>query len=283
LSLTFDTILIDAAIEPTSVHLVRHQDTRYGAARTPYRLWREDKPAFELYQRIQHRLVFSVGNFVASFVVTPRNETLFIGLYRVLGIDKVPPGTLDPLGKHDVSGLNDYELLADNRLAEYADKLTIEWGQGYRSWVQRAGRGSKAIRELKREFEEEHFPGYLALLTALSEIQRLPSSWAGRLREAKGVYLLTCPRTHEHYVGSASGVGGFYERWEQHAAMGGDAVHFKSRDPADYQVSILEVAGSGALHDGIVAAEHLWMRKLQSTSMGLNGPIRSASNSTASG
>ena len=39
---------------------------------------------------------------------------------------------------------------------------------------------------------------------------------------------------------------------------------------SDYQVSILEVAGSGATADEVVRLEHLWMRKLQTTSMGLD-------------
>jgi hypothetical protein len=57
----------------------------------------------------------------------------------------------------------------------------------------------------------------------------------------------------------------------QHAAMGGDAVRFKNRNPSDYQVSILEVAGSGSADEDILASEQLWIRKLQSVAMGLNG------------
>jgi hypothetical protein len=51
----------------------------------------------------------------------------------------------------------------------------------------------------------------------------------------------------------------------------GDAVAFRSRKPSDYQVSILEVAGSAMGDADILAAERFWMQKLQSTAMGLNG------------
>jgi hypothetical protein len=50
----------------------------------------------------------------------------------------------------------------------------------------------------------------------------------------------------------------------------GGNVGLKSRDPSDYQVSILEVAGSAATVDEIIAMEGLWKQKLQSREMGLN-------------
>jgi len=44
----------------------------------------------------------------------------------------------------------------------------------------------------------------------------------------------------------------------------------KSRDPSDYQVSILEVAGTVATPDDIIQMETLWKSKLQSRELGLN-------------
>ena len=44
----------------------------------------------------------------------------------------------------------------------------------------------------------------------------------------------------------------------------------KSRDPTDYQVSILEVVGSAATTQDVIDIEVLWKRKLQSREMGLN-------------
>jgi hypothetical protein len=85
------------------------------------------------------------------------------------------------------------------------------------------------------------------------------------------VYLLTCPKTKEQYVGSAMGDDGFWGRWQDYVQTGhGGNVALKSRDPSDYQVSILEVAGTSATHDEIGAMEGRWQRKLQSKDMGLN-------------
>jgi hypothetical protein len=50
----------------------------------------------------------------------------------------------------------------------------------------------------------------------------------------------------------------------------GGNVALKSRDPSDYQVSILEVCASSASVDDILATEQLWKAKLQSREMGLN-------------
>ncbi len=47
-------------------------------------------------------------------------------------------------------------------------------------------------------------------------------------------------------------------------------IALKSRDPSDYRVSILEVAGSSATHADIQKMEVLWKEKLQSREMGLN-------------
>jgi len=92
------------------------------------------------------------------------------------------------------------------------------------------------------------------------------------LREGRGVYLLTCPRTKEQYVGKADGALGFWGRWLNYATTGdGGNVRLKSREASDYQVSILEVAGSADTAHDILQMESRWKAKLQTRLMGLNG------------
>ena len=99
----------------------------------------------------------------------------------------------------------------------------------------------------------------------------MPSDWRSALGSARGVYLLTCPRTHEQYVGSATGANGFLGRWHAYFGGGdGGNVRLRSREPSDYRVSILQVAGSADDHDSILRMESLWKLKLQSRDMGLN-------------
>src|SRR3546814_6863570 len=61
---------------------------------------------------------------------------------------------------------------------------------------------SDLILEVTRICQEEAFPGYTAFIANLSAIEALPSNWLAALRAARGIYLLTCPRTKEQYVGS---------------------------------------------------------------------------------
>lgn len=105
----------------------------------------------------------------------------------------------------------------------------------------------------------------------------MPRSWVAALQSSRGVYLLTCPRTREQYVGSATGEEGFWGRWRSYIDTGhGGNVGLMSRDPSDYQVSILEVAGTSATPDDIRIMEGRWQRKLQSREMGLNRNLAGA-------
>lgn len=106
----------------------------------------------------------------------------------------------------------------------------------------------------------------------LSRLGKLPKDWVSVLRSSRGVYLLTCPKTKEQYIGSASGEDGLWGRWQNYVQTGhGGNVVLKSRAPSDYQVSVLEVAGTASTVADIVGMEARWKAKLQTREMGLNG------------
>lgn len=274
--LMFNSLLAQIGLNPAEVILLRHQDKRALPGRTPYELWRDDRPALEWYQatqRIKNRKKFSSAPWWASFVGTPDGGTLFVGLYaaKYKGLlDKDTPWPhadgIDPAGSCDV-----YDLRLDERLADLDGKLFIDWGKAALAWVQRADRQDKPIIELRPEFKEPEFPGFLNFMEPLSRVATLPKTWIEILKYARGVYLLTCPRTKEQYVGAAYGAQGFWHRWMEYVATGhGGNIVLKSREPSDYQVSILEVAGSNAQDTDILKMETRWKWKLQSREMGLN-------------
>jgi hypothetical protein len=272
----FNSVLTQNALDPANVILLRHQDQRAARGRTPYELWRDNRPAFESYQstqRIKNRHKFSRAPVWASFVGTPSGATMFVGMYAakysgLLAVDTPWPHAdgIDLAGTCDL-----YDLRRDDRLADLEGKLFIEWGEGLRSWVQRADRQNKAIIELRPEFKEPDFPGFLNLMEPLSKVAAFPKSWIEILKHASGVYLLTCPKTKEQYVGSAYGTEGFWHRWMEYVTTGhGGNVALKSREPSDYQVSILEVAGSSSEVEDVLKMEARWKAKIQSREMGLN-------------
>jgi hypothetical protein len=272
MGLTFNSILDDIGIDPRDVRLLRHTPDRY-CGRTLYALWRDGHPDFLTYQSIQ-----SVTNrarlnspYWASFVVTPTRTVMFVGLFKVDRAGSLPEGTIDPVTHDNVGGLDHYDQTLVEASTGYIGRVFIDWGGSAITWVQRAHSQPKPIVEITRVFQEEAFPGYTSFIANLSSVETLPSGWRSALRAARGIYLLTCPRTKEQYVGAAYGEDGFLGRWLSYARDGhGGNVGLKSRDPSDYQVSILEVCGSGLSTDEIIQTEALWKAKLQSREMGLN-------------
>ena len=271
----FNTLLQSVNLHLKDVRLIRHMDHRSAKGRTPYELWRDDRPSFEVYQRIQSKKneVKLDAPYWASFVGTPNGETLFVGLYSVSNRRPLEKDTPKPqTDGTDVAGsVHEYDLQVENALSDLAGKLLIHWGDGSRAWIQRPERQNKEILELRTAFKEPAFPGFMAFQKQLAQLESLPPSWQEVLSSTHGIYLLVCPKTREQYVGSATGEGGFWQRWQDYIKMGhGGNVALKSRDPSDYQVSILEVAGSSARIQDILDMEFRWKSKLMSREMGLN-------------
>jgi len=134
----FNAILQEAGFSLSDVILLRHLDQSAERGRTPYELWRDNTPAFDLYQSHQGtagRSKFSRAGFWASFVVTPSGQTLFVGIYRatyrgLLDRDMPMPhrDAVDMAGVCDV-----YDLSRDGRLSDLIGKLYIDWGSGTRA------------------------------------------------------------------------------------------------------------------------------------------------------
>lgn len=271
----FNTILREAALPLSDVRLLRHKDQRAAKGRTPYELWRDNRQKFELYQSTQgiKNRKYLNSRYWASFVGTPNNETIFVGLYGVKYRGLLVQDTQMPHmdGVDKAGSCDSYELTIEQGFGDLDGKLFIEWGQGKRKWIQRADRQDKRITELRTEFKEPDFPGFLNFIEALSKIDRIPTGWIAAIKSCKGIYLLTCPKTKEQYVGSATGEEGFWQRWQDYIQTGhGNNEALKSRDPSDYQVSILEVAGTALTPDDIIRLEQRWKSKMQSREMGLN-------------
>jgi len=276
MAIMLNTILREAGLALSDTRLLRHKDNRASKGRSPYELWRDGRSQFELYQstqRLQNRKKLNVP-FWAVFIVNLNDETMFGGIYRVKYRGLLKRDMPSPHIEGDVQKagtLDQYSLTLDSALEDLIGRLFIDWGPGALAWVQYPERNDKPVTELRRTFREDAFPGFLNFVQPLSKLDKLPKSWITALRASRGVYLLTCPKTKEQYVGSASGEEGFWGRWQNYVQSGhGGNLGLKIRNPSDYQVSILEVAGTSATPDDIGAMEGRWQTKLQSREMGLN-------------
>jgi len=244
----FNTLLDEAGISPRHVRLLRHQP-RVGG-RSMLDVWRADRGALQQYQSLQlatKRAQFA-HPYWASFVGTWDRRTLFIGLYRV----GTPETLLEPVrvplsGELSAAGEYDrYETTLVGGFERFEGKLYVDWGGGRwgkRAWVQRADLQNKQVTELHSAAAEEPFPGFLKLERQISTLAEAPPSWVELLSDAKGVYLLTCPRDGSLYVGSAAGQGGFWSRWAEYRANGhGGNLALMNRERSENLVSILQVA-----------------------------------------
>jgi hypothetical protein len=264
--LTFNAILKDN-IDPKNVRLVRHQDARAAVNCTPYDLWRAGDGRLELYQRIQSKERFDVGGLLASFVVTPSGDTLFVGLFRVDGMGVAPPGTIDPVLREDRAGLHFYDIQREERLSEYAGHLIIEWKE--RAWVQHADRQDKPVLEIRKEVKDEAFPGFTRFCSDIDQIEAIPLAWQEVLKHVRGVYLLVCKETGKQYVGSAKGDESLWGRFREYARTGhGGNVELKRLGLKNFQATVLEVVNSDTQE--IEQIEEAWKKKLMSRQFGLN-------------
>ncbi|MBD8872478.1 GIY-YIG nuclease family protein [Rhodanobacter sp. DHB23] len=270
--LTFNALLESAGISPKETRMARHQRKRGELGVTPADLWRKEDGSFKRYQDYQSEDKFGDAKYIANFVPGPVGETLFVGLYRVLSksICKDPSLTC-PISGHSVLEHQFYETERVEAMDPFIGKVVVEWGPAHIAWVQRADRQPKDILEIRKSITEPDFPGYIEFISTIRKLPDEPSSWRSNLSTARGIYLLVSLKNGKNYVGSATGSDGFWGRWMdylQNGHGGNDGLQLTA--DADYQVTILEVAASSATVSEIIELEHHWMRKLMTTTYGLN-------------
>ena len=126
------------------------------------------------------------------------------------------------------------------------------------------------------------FPGYNSVLISykiLCTIVRedLPS-WKSALSNVAGVYLITDNKTGKHYVGSAYGGEGIWQRWTLYSKNGhGGNKELKvillsagKEYTQHFQYSVLEVCDLNASKDYVIERETYWKKAIRSREFGYN-------------
>lgn len=278
--LTFNLLLEAAGINTKDVYLVRHKDTRVPKYRlrsrhsSPYELWANEntRSKFDVYQKLQrnHKNIFGKRNIIASFVVTPWNETLFCGLYRKLGVGKLPTGLKEcPVsGKKVTNQTHLYYYL--ELMKELKGKVIVGWGDGFRSWVQRANLNNKPVLELRKEVIDYPFPGFREFEWDIADIENTPQEWKKQLTQSKGIYLQRCTQCGALYVGKADGEDGFMGRFREYAkSVHCGNIGMKAHPHSSYKVRVLEVFPSRYIDD-TSKIESEWKKTLGTFEWGLN-------------
>src|SRR5690349_17959209 len=120
--LTFNQLLRAAGLDPATVRLVRHRDTKPKVHAALYRAALSLDPRFEQYQERQGtpQVIdqFRAGKHLAGFVAEPTTgHTIFAGVWVRLG-ERAPEEHRDNPFQPDPPGVNATEFLT-RRLSEF--------------------------------------------------------------------------------------------------------------------------------------------------------------------
>lgn len=274
--LTFNQVLAVAGLKPDGVRLLRHKDSTPKVHRALYDAAMSLDPRFAQYQERQGTpqviAHFRAAKYLAGFVAEPgTGRTVFAGVWERLDQRTVRKG--NPFAEESPeSKAVEFDTRRLKVFDDYCGRLVIEWGDAARAWVQRADNQDKAIVELRRVKQEPEFPGMREFRASLHEVEGLHQGWVQVLKNARGVYLIVRRKTGEQYVGSAYGADGFFGRWLGYQDGHGGNVKMRELGAAasEYDVSILEAAGSEDTMEDICARETLWKEKLGTRVVGLN-------------
>lgn len=268
--LKFNSVLRDHGFEPSKVFLLRHEDKR--VSKPMYQVWktqREDFETYQSYQKWKHR--FGKGSSLATFVVGSAGETLFVGMYDIVKCSEHNGPFSDPLtGPQPAAKSAYHQIKRSSRMAELEERLVIDWGRGM-AWRQYANKQNKDVIEIRSEPKNPPFPPYVNFIGRIADLSGIYQTWQERLKERKGVYLLTFEDGF-HYVGSATGEEGFWQRWTDYRknGHGGNLVlRQDQRDARKATVSILEISGSAQSSQDIIRQEMIWKQKLGSRAKSL--------------
>jgi len=187
--------------------------------------------------------------------------------------------------KEDVFNSNEhgeyYRLVLDEKFKNFEGRLIVNYKK-----VQGPTQAKLSMDKIKdftvrkileEKFSGDEFPGYENVNISFYRLQQIVfkqiHDWKERLRNVKGVYLITDIKTSKLYVGSAYGVEGIWGRWTTYAHSNGTGgnkdLKIVMKDDENYakkyfQFTILDYYKSSISDDDILKRESFWKKVLQS-------------------
>lgn len=229
---------------------------------------------FEEWQSWQNKQNFK-RKYIISLIQLPKNNHwLFAGIFRSLNCEYVEN---EKCYHYQTSGLPEFKDLSGRLIFSF--KRTGR--QSYlnaEKWANRVN-----VVELKaKNISVAKFPGYNNVLISKNILDIIVtqsiSSWESALANVAGVYLITDTSNGKHYVGSATGDCGIWQRWCEYSLNGhGGNKELKrllnekgSNYSWNFQYSILEIADTHSGNEDILSRESFWKDVLCSREHGYN-------------
>lgn len=273
-------LMRSAGIDPNDVVLIRHTEGAVGKyARLGY-----------LRERTSTQTETFIGRdktYWMTFMGEPGGVTRFVALYRMTGAKPYQPGMLPDDYPNDYPNQNFnpgdflYDLEPCDLLAEYENRLTVDWGGAYVSWAQN---GTNDKRIISIEERKPKFPGFDNLLLSFDDLSdivsnpELYSAYRDAMSQVSAVYLVVDTVSGQQYVGSAYGESGLWGRWSEYANTNGQGGNKLMRELMadhpdryrDLQYTVLRVLDKTTPVTDVIALEGLFKQKLGSRAFGLN-------------
>ncbi|MBT1171862.1 GIY-YIG nuclease family protein [Bifidobacterium sp. MA2] len=268
-------LLRNAGIDPNDVVLIRHTVARVGRfARLGYLRERTGMQSESFIGRDK--------SYWMTFMGEPGGTTRFAALYKLTGRQPLETGLPAGYPSQEFNpGDEMYSLVPCDLLAEYENRLTIDWGGSYVKWAQY---GTNDKRIVSIEERKPQFPGFDKLLLSFDDLSdiignpELYSAYRDAMSQVSAVYLVVDTVSGQQYVGSAYGENGLWGRWTEYASTNGEGgnklMHdLMSEHPDRYhalQYTVLRILDKTTPMTDVIALEGVYKQKLGSRAFGLN-------------
>lgn len=288
--LELNDLIHKAGIDPAEVLVMRHRPQEPELRRVFAWIATERPELFKAYQASQFpraEKALAKARYIVSLIGFKPTRALFINIYEVCGQETVTRGTfldipeniqlteLGMTGWSAKSGQQDaiwFDLQKLDSLSDLSGRLEIEWVGGERSWFRWAQRNRFPIKAIhEASILERDMPEWDALVLSWNELDVLPASWAARLAEWRGIYLIVDQSDGRGYVGAAYGSENILGRWRTYARTGhGENRELKGCDPRNFLFSILQRVSPDMDPESVVRLEATWKTRLHTRRFGLN-------------
>lgn len=202
---------------------------------------------------------------------------IFGGLFKVEQIPEVKSG-------------EGYKLTLLDDFKEYRKRLIIKlekpisWGIYNKPFASVQRDFNPEIYEISPSVKLDNFDGFNKVLLKHSDLQYIfkndAPEWRNNLSSVKGIYCITDISNGQIYIGSASGEGGIWQRWQQYANVkdltGGNKVFEEIKNNGadhiidNFTYSILEIFDIRTDKHVVLERESFWKDVFQTRTFGMN-------------
>lgn len=280
--MTLNDLLAKERIDVRQTLVLRHRPMEPELRRVLPWLAAERPEVFNVYQQTQRptaERAIARARYVASFIGHEPGRAVYVGTYIVEGsrpmtqaeCEAVPAyAEMKKFGMRGFGGHESgesvlwFDLALTKSYTDWKGKLIIRWPPPERSWWRRAHRNEMAVAAiLEDSLLDAHMPEWNSIDLSWTQVCALPTRWAARLSEWRGIYYIFDTADGKGYIGSAYGKTNLLGRWRGYAASGhGGNKLLRQRKPEGFRFSILQRVSPDMSADDVVRLEASWKTRL---------------------